>query len=150
MLTWQRRCCALRRGTRRFRSLSVAKNAIADASAPAGPAAVGAKAAGAMLAALLEAGGVLEELDVGSCRLGDDGMAPLTAALPRCHALRRLGMADSGVSATFAAGPLAHAVRAAPELRGDLSWRAAERRGLLREAQGVLDQREADSLLELF
>ena len=77
-------------------------------------------------------------------------MAVLIDALPSAKALRHLRMADSGVSARFADGPLARAVQAAPQLCGHLSWREAERRKLLRVPQGILDERDADDLLTLF
>ena len=120
-----------------LRKLSVCEN-----KARRRPGAVAPRDAGTLLAAVLTApGGALEELDLCACKLRDDGMAPLVAALPHAVALRRLHMADSGVSEHFASGPLTRAVRAAPRLLGHLSWRAAERSGLLHQAQGVLDKR---------
>ena len=123
-----------------LRVLSVCENAARRRAGTVAP-----KAAGAMLAAVLTApGGALEELDVGACKLRDEGMAPLVAALPHAVALRHLRMADSGVSEEYASGPLARAVRSAPKLRGPLSFRSTERSGLLRHAQSVLDKRNGD------
>ena len=126
-----------------LRKLSVRENPVRRA-----PGAVTSRAAGALLAAVLTTpGGALEELDLGSCKLRDEGMGPLVTALPHAVGLRRLCIADSGVSEYFAAGQLMRAVRDARRLRGDLSWRSAERSGLLRHAQVVLDNRrgaEAD------
>jgi hypothetical protein len=130
-----------------LRALSVCENA----PPKHGRNAVTARAAAAMLAGLLSAPvSALTDLDIGSCRLKDDGMAVLIDALPSAKALRHLRMADSGVSARFADGPLARAVQAAPQLCGHLSWREAERRKLLRVPQGILDERDADDLLTLF
>ena len=120
-----------------LRMLSVCEN-----EARRRPGTVAPKAAGALLAAVLTApGGALEELDLSECKLRDDGMAPLVAALPHAIALQRLRIAESGVSEEYASGPLARAVRGARKLRGDLSFRSTERNGLLRQAQSVLDKR---------
>jgi hypothetical protein len=70
-------------------------------------------ALGAALAALVAADApALQELDISCNVLGDDGLAPLVAALPRNRHLRVLNIADNGMSDEFARSQLLPAVRA--------------------------------------
>jgi Ran GTPase-activating protein (RanGAP) involved in mRNA processing and transport len=75
-------------------------------------------AAGASLGALLAANApALTELDVSRCNLGDDGLRPLFAALPRNSHLGTLDVSDNDMSDAFAHDVLLPALRANASLR---------------------------------
>jgi hypothetical protein len=63
------------------------------------------------------AGAALEDLDVSHCAIGDDGLAPLVAALPRAPRLKSLCCCGNALSRRFATGPLLNAARSAPHMR---------------------------------
>jgi hypothetical protein len=98
------------RGHRSLRSLGLALNGTLNAHT--------AVLAGAELAALLEADApALEDLDVGSCHLGDQGLRPMCEALRRNTHLNLFECGDNGLSDELIRGCLLPALAANTSLR---------------------------------
>jgi hypothetical protein len=105
-------------GHRSLRVIDVSGEAPADATA-----------LGAALGALLAADApALQALSADRNALGDAGLAPLVAALPRCRHLRELHIAGNDMSAAFAHEQLLPAVRANASLQtlGCVDFRIGE------------------------
>jgi hypothetical protein len=115
-----------------LRTLSLSLNTLGNADRAA---------AGAALGALLAANApALTELDVGLCRLGDPGMAPLFEALPRNTHLRTLKCTYNYVTVAFARNVLLPAERANTSLR---ALETAEACSSVREAEDIVNSRTA-------
>jgi hypothetical protein len=102
-------------------------------------------ALGAALAALVAADApALECLMADALALGDDGLAPLVAALPRNRHLTELGVSNNGMSEAFAQEVLLPAVRANTSLRQLRAQEADEENGggpAALEAQELVSRR---------
>jgi hypothetical protein len=95
-------------------------------------------AAGAALGEFVAAAPTLQNFDLSSCNLGDDGLGPLFDALPAHTRLRALTCHDNGLSEAFVRDRVLPAVRASRSLRQltlQLPWACA------REAEALVQNR---------